>query len=101
MFALISRAKPLSRLSTVKATTTAARATGSLPRLAQVAELETVVHSKMPLPVISNVFPVTTAQYSPGPSQDEFWRKVPIWENVSAQDFLSYRWSVSEESLSS
>lgn len=28
-------------------------------------------------------------------SRDEFWRKVAIWENVSADDFLSYRWSVS------
>ncbi|KAK4173052.1 putative L-lysine 2,3-aminomutase [Triangularia setosa] len=26
--------------------------------------------------------------------RDEFWREVPVWENVSAQDFLSYRWSI-------
>lgn len=27
--------------------------------------------------------------------RDDFWRRVPIWQNVSAEDFLSYRWSVS------
>ena len=26
---------------------------------------------------------------------DEFWRKIPVWENVSTDDFLSYRWGVS------
>ncbi|KAK1768326.1 hypothetical protein QBC33DRAFT_513943 [Phialemonium atrogriseum] len=26
--------------------------------------------------------------------QDEFWRKVPVWENVSANEFLSYRWGI-------
>ena len=29
------------------------------------------------------------------PKKDEFWRKVPVWQNLSADDFLSYRWSVS------
>ena len=28
--------------------------------------------------------------------RDEFWRKVPIWADVTAKDFLSYRWSVSD-----
>lgn len=28
--------------------------------------------------------------------RDEFWRKVPYWADVTAKDFLSYRWSVSE-----
>jgi lysine 2,3-aminomutase len=33
---------------------------------------------------------------SPSPyDRDEFWRRVPVWESVSAQDFLSYRWNVS------
>ncbi|KAK0612993.1 hypothetical protein B0T17DRAFT_511350 [Bombardia bombarda] len=27
-------------------------------------------------------------------NRDEFWRKVPVWKDVSANDFLSYRWSV-------
>ncbi|EAA36200.2 hypothetical protein GE21DRAFT_854 [Neurospora crassa] len=26
--------------------------------------------------------------------RDEFWRKVPYWADVTAKDFLSYRWSV-------
>lgn len=25
---------------------------------------------------------------------DEFWRKIPWWEDVSRDDFISYRWSV-------
>ncbi|KAK3337459.1 hypothetical protein B0T19DRAFT_73509 [Cercophora scortea] len=38
----------------------------------------------------------TSPQASPSipRDRDEFWRKVPVWENVSAADFLSYRWSV-------
>lgn len=30
-----------------------------------------------------------------GPERDEFWRRIPIWQDVSANEFLSYRWSVS------
>lgn len=26
--------------------------------------------------------------------RDEFWRRVPVWENVSVDEFMSYRWSV-------
>ena len=29
-------------------------------------------------------------------NRDEFWHKVPVWQNVSVTDFLSYRWSVSQ-----
>lgn len=29
------------------------------------------------------------------PLRDEFWRRVPAYENVSSGDFLSYRWGVS------
>ena len=36
--------------------------------------------------------PVTAALNA---SEDEFWRKVPVWENTSCDDFLSYRWGVS------
>lgn len=32
--------------------------------------------------------------------RDEFWRKVPAYENVAAADFLSYRWSVSTSQAS-
>jgi len=37
--------------------------------------------------------PVTDSALSG--SRDEFWRKVPLWKDVSAAEFLSYRWSVS------
>jgi hypothetical protein len=30
--------------------------------------------------------------------RNEFWRKVPVWQDVSVTDFLSYRWSVSQGS---
>ena len=30
------------------------------------------------------------------PLREEFWRNIPVYENVSAKDFLSHRWSVSE-----
>ncbi|KAK3936076.1 hypothetical protein QBC46DRAFT_37672 [Diplogelasinospora grovesii] len=40
---------------------------------------------------INVVHPVATAIAR---DRDEFWRKVPIWQDVSAKDFLSYRWSV-------
>ena len=29
------------------------------------------------------------------PEREEFWRKIPLWQDASANDFLSYRWSVS------
>lgn len=29
------------------------------------------------------------------PSGEEFWRKVPLWKDVSTESFMSYRWSVS------
>lgn len=31
----------------------------------------------------------------PMEGHEEFWRRVPIWENVSPAEFLSYRWGVS------
>lgn len=37
-------------------------------------------------------YPVSTA-VSWG---EEFWRKVPVYSNVSSKEFLSYRWSVSD-----
>lgn len=33
---------------------------------------------------------------SPQPGVDEYWRRIPVWENVAVHDFLSYRWSVSD-----
>lgn len=79
-----------------------ARAVGSIPRLqAQVAEISKSLDNgdSIRLPItqmpareaVSTVHPVAVAM----PQGDEFWRKVPLWENVSSADFLSYRWSVS------
>lgn len=36
----------------------------------------------------------TAPEKTPGPSGDEFWRNVPIWKDVGADSFMSYRWSV-------
>ncbi|KAK4201308.1 putative L-lysine 2,3-aminomutase [Triangularia verruculosa] len=44
--------------------------------------------STTPAPMVR---PVATALSQ---DRDEFWREVPIWDNVSAKDFLSYRWGV-------
>lgn len=44
-----------------------------------------------PIPAVQPVPTPSALEYSAG---DEFWRKVPVWEKVSARDFLSYRWSV-------
>lgn len=35
------------------------------------------------------------ADLPPVGQNDEFWRKVPVWKDVSASEFLSYRWGVS------
>lgn len=29
------------------------------------------------------------------PEEDEFWRKIPMWKDVSKEQFMSYQWSVS------
>ncbi|KAK4127198.1 kama family protein [Parathielavia appendiculata] len=79
-----------------------ARAVGSLPRLhAQVADISSDLEnnaSRMP-PVFNKfgakdvtppVYPVATALPQ---NRDEFWRKVPLWRDVSTKEFLSYSWS--------
>ncbi|KAF7524283.1 hypothetical protein G7054_g11458 [Neopestalotiopsis clavispora] len=30
----------------------------------------------------------------PEPKLDEFWRKIPMWKDVSAEQFMSYSWSM-------
>ncbi|KAK0633454.1 hypothetical protein B0T14DRAFT_561051 [Immersiella caudata] len=49
------------------------------------------LHDVANINLATNLHPVSVAV--PG-SRDEFWRKVAVWENVSADEFLSYRWSV-------
>ncbi len=82
-----------------------ARTASSVPRLqAQVADLSnalentgahapSVFHTR-PIhepTLLTAVRPVATALPQ---NQDEFWRKVPVWSDVSAKEFLSYSWSV-------
>ncbi len=43
--------------------------------------------------VLASVHPVSTALFQ---NQDEFWRKIPVWRDVSAKEFLSYSWTVSD-----
>lgn len=81
-----------------------ARSVGSVPRLqAQVADIRKDAERGEGVisPLLNNmsgreaalmVRPVAAAIQQNG---DEFWRQVPLWENVSAGEFLSYRWSVS------
>ncbi|ERS95520.1 hypothetical protein HMPREF1624_08036 [Sporothrix schenckii ATCC 58251] len=28
------------------------------------------------------------------PSRDQFWRKIPVWKDVSTDEFLSYKWGI-------
>lgn len=47
----------------------------------------------------SSIHPVQEVPHHPvtikGSAREEFWRVVPTFQNVTAKDFLSYRWSVS------
>jgi lysine 2,3-aminomutase len=105
MFSIIPRRGVASgRGSRITPKLSSARAVGSISRLqAQVADISNrfdngdggipPLLNKMPVrDAASTVHPVTTIIPQ---NRDEFWRKVPVWENVSAGDFLSYRWSVS------
>jgi len=69
---------------------------GGVARFAQVAAAEGVVPKDAP------VNSATTSPPSPAGSvpfravleSQEFWRHVPIWQDASADNFLSYRWGV-------
>ena len=39
-------------------------------------------------------FSQTPRGKSPLTATEEYWKKVPLWENTTKQDFLSYRWQV-------
>ncbi|KAK3900435.1 hypothetical protein C8A05DRAFT_45730 [Staphylotrichum tortipilum] len=86
-----------------------ARAVSSVPRFqAQVADITNASTStasilppgfgtpipaarERPPPLAASVHPVSTALFQ---NQDEFWRKVPVWRDVSAKEFLSYSWTL-------
>ena len=83
-----------------------ARSVGSVPRLqAQVADVTSALDSNTnnvppprfnPAPVREAVTPPVRPVVSALPqNRDEFWRKVPLWRDVSTKEFLSYSWSVS------
>jgi lysine 2,3-aminomutase len=83
-----------------------ARSVSSVPRLqAQVADLSSALDSNTnnvppprfnPMPVREAVTPPVRPVVSALPqNRDEFWRKVPLWRDVSTKEFLSYSWSVS------
>ncbi|AEO65354.1 uncharacterized protein THITE_2143087 [Thermothielavioides terrestris NRRL 8126] len=73
------------------------RAVGSIPRLqAQVADVsngldQSVLSTSARRDETLTVHPVVN--FTPQ-NCDEFWRKVPLWEKVSAREFISYRWSL-------
>jgi lysine 2,3-aminomutase len=50
--------------------------------------LDTIPRAEAAAPPVR---PVVTAL----PHHEEFWRKVPLWRDVSTKEFLSSRWSVS------
>jgi lysine 2,3-aminomutase len=86
-------------------TLASARAVGSLPRFqAQVADISSALDNNTNrIPPILNTIPGPEAVAPPvhpvatalPQDRDEFWRKVPLWRDVSAKEFLSYSWSVS------
>lgn len=45
---------------------------------------------------LENVLAITPVTFQIPRDRDEFWRKIPVWADVTAKDFLSYRWSVSD-----
>ncbi|KAK4150556.1 hypothetical protein C8A00DRAFT_17943 [Chaetomidium leptoderma] len=84
-----------------------ARLVGSVPRLqARVADLNNAIDSNNTNSIPPSTFnsmpirearpptmvrPVVTALPQ---NRDEFWRKVPVWRDVSAREFLSHAWSL-------
>ncbi|KXH40924.1 L-lysine 2,3-aminomutase [Colletotrichum simmondsii] len=62
-------------------------ATPSRLQAAQAAASETAVEEPM---YHDHVEDVSTSDRG---RRDEFWRKIPWWQDISTEDFLSYRWS--------
>jgi len=110
MFLAASRRTASSRSARELSGWNSIRAVGSVPRLqAQVVEVikdfrheEGSIppfianHRQAPKATLAIIRPVMNAMPT---HHDEFWRKLPVWENVSTQDFLSYRWIVSTAAM--
>ncbi|KAK1513180.1 L-lysine 2,3-aminomutase [Colletotrichum tamarilloi] len=62
-------------------------ATPSRLQAAQAAASETVIEEPM---YHDHVEDVSTSDRG---RRDEFWRRIPWWQDISTEDFLSYRWS--------
>ena len=102
MYPAIKRSAGL-RLRAKPAATTgwlAFRNTATLPRLAQASAVEAVAAEDED---VAPIRPFAAPRASPAARVDpfqalldsrEFWRGVPLWRDVSAESFLSYRWSV-------
>ncbi|EAQ90911.1 hypothetical protein CHGG_02846 [Chaetomium globosum CBS 148.51] len=84
---------------------TSARWVGSIPRLqAQFADISPALDSSartLPPPTFSSIPfrgaappPVRPVVSAYPQNRDEFWRKVPLWGNISAKEFLSHSWSL-------
>ncbi|KAK5654966.1 hypothetical protein OQA88_6724 [Cercophora sp. LCS_1] len=124
MFSKLSRSKHLLGRFSLAPKVMLARSAGSVPRRqAQVTDinkvegggtgiasvLDNLSISPAPSPVSRHMFPPSPprapeAEINTGlcpvsgantEDRDEFWRKVPVWKDVSAEQFLSYHWGVS------
>ncbi|KAK4189724.1 putative L-lysine 2,3-aminomutase [Podospora australis] len=104
MYSMLSRLPALAPRRAIKAKPDWARTVTSMPQLqAQVRELgddiagigrDNPLFLKNDSLVQDSSSPVRPVILAGDQDRDEFWRKVPVWENISAKDFLSYRWSV-------
>ncbi|ROW18175.1 hypothetical protein VPNG_00041 [Cytospora leucostoma] len=43
---------------------------------------------------VAQIAPEVDGPLDQHPWREEFWRRVPVYENVSTRDFISYRWSI-------
>ncbi|KAK4250424.1 hypothetical protein C7999DRAFT_11757 [Corynascus novoguineensis] len=96
---------------TILPTVVSARSIGSALRFqAQVDDISNTLDSNtanLPRPAFNSVpahGPAATSFVHPvgqhaQPVGDEFWRKIPLWSNISAKDFLSYSWSTKPQLL--
>ncbi len=76
------------------------RGTATLPRLSEAAAAVAPADESQPAaPKPVKDYWESHAQYIIAPDLiprgEEFWRKVPCWQDVSANMFLSYKWGVS------
>lgn len=54
--------------------------------------------TSLPAPVQAQVL-ASNDEPTREPEEDEFWRKIPMWKDVSVEKFMDYQWSVSIERI--